>query len=212
MANHTDIGAVQLNVLRISRLLAGGWIDAGASNLYTTDAAIEVVSNPIYTDGSDLEQRNGSDVVCNSYIGPDSYKRHDLTASLCRWDAELLEMLCSQDLIVSGGHTIGSHFQTDPNTDYVCVEGWQTVIDNGEPTGEYVHVVWPRTRWRPASTPRNNGISTVPIVGRGFPNRNVGLGPAGDWPEPMRAPENWWITSTAPPVAVTGYQTSAVGS
>lgn len=212
MANNTCVGAVQLNVLRVSRLLAGGWIDAGASNLYTTDSAIEVVSTPVYADGSDLEQRNGSDEVCVSYKGPDSYKRHDLTASLCTWDAELLELLCSDNLITSAGNTIGAQFETDPNTAYVCIEGWQTVIEGGEPTGEYIRTVWPRTRWRHGARTRNSGISTIPLVGTGFANQNVGLGPAGDWPTQMRAPENWWVTTVAPPAAVCGYQTAGVGS
>lgn len=212
MTNNTCVGAVQLNVLRVSRLLSGGWIDAGSSNLYTTDSAIEVGVTPVYADATELEQRNGSDVVCVAYKGPDSFKRLDLTMSLCTWDAELLEMLCGQDRILSGGNTIGSQLQTDPNSDFVCLEGWQTVIEGGEPTGEYIHLVWPRTRWRPGASTRNNGISTVPLVGTGFANANIGLGPAGDWPQAMRAPENWWVTNTTPPDAVCGYQTASVGS
>jgi hypothetical protein len=211
MANETCVGAVQTNLIRVARTLTAGYIDAGANNLYRTDSVIEIGSTPVYTEGSDLEQRNGSDVVCVAYKGPDSYKRHDLTMSLCTLDAELLEMLTGATVITSGGDSIGSLFPTDPNTNYICLEAWQTVIEDGEPTGEYVHWIWPRVRFRAGQTTRNNGILTVPLVGTAFANSNVGLGPAGDWPVAMTSPENWYV-DTDLPTTFCGYLTASTGS
>lgn len=211
MANQTCVGAVQTNLLRVTRLTSGGYPDAGATNGYRTDSVIEIGSTPVYADATEIEQRNGSDIVCVSYKGADSYKRHDLTSSLCLLDAELLEMLTGSTLVTDGGNTVGSRFQTDPNTDYVCVEAWQTVIEDAEPTGEYVHWVWPKTRWRQGQRTLNNGVLTIPLIGTAFPNSNIGTGPAGDWPAALTSPENWFVDDTIP-ASSCGYVSVSTGS
>lgn len=212
MANNTCVGAVQTNLIRVSRLLTGKWIDAGAANLYRTDSVIEIVSNPVYTTGAELEQQNGSGAVCVSYKAADSYKRHDLTMSLCTLDAELLEMLTGATLVTSGGNTVGAKFADDPDTaDYVCLEAWQLVIEDGAHTGEYIHWVWPKVRFRQGQTTRNNGVLTIPLSGEAFINRHVGLGPAGDWPAVLDVPDSWYV-DTVIPTAVCGYQTAGTGS
>jgi len=211
MANNTCVGAVQTNILRVSRLLPLGYIDAGASNLYITDSVIEIGSTPVYSADTDLEQQNGSGVVCTSYSKVGSYKRHDLTMSLCTLDAELLELLTAATLVTSGGDTIGAKFGTDENTEYVCLEAWQLVIVDGTQTGEYVHWVWPKCQFTRGQTTRNNGILTLPLTGKAFVNRNVGLGPAGDWPAVLDEPDSFYIDSSIP-VAACGYAEASVGS
>lgn len=211
MANQSRVGAVQTNMIRVTELLDAGYPDAGASNMYVTDNIIEIGSNPNFEAGDDLSQKNGGGVVCVSFKGPDSYKFHDMTATLCELDAELLNLLTGATMVSSGGNVVGSQFQVDPDVPYVALEAWQTVVEGGEPTGEYVHWIWPRTRWRQGQTTRNNGILTIPIVGTAFANSNFGRGPAGDYPANMTAPENWYI-DTAIPVASDERQTVSTGS
>jgi len=209
--NTTCVGAVQTNVLRISRLTSTFHIDAGASNLYTTDSVIEIVSNPIYGADTDLEQQNGSGDVCVSFSRDGTYKRHDLTMSLCTLDAQLLELLANEILVTSGGNDIGSRFNTEANDQWVCLEAWQSVVEDGSTTGEYVHWIWPKCQFRRGQTTRNNGILTVPLSGKAFFNPNIGLGPAGDWPTTFKEPDSWYIDSSHP-AAQCQYQSAATGS
>lgn len=212
MANSTCAGVAQANILRVSRLMgASGYLDAGASNLYVTDSVIELGSTPVYAADTDLEQQNGSGNVCVSYSRDGSYKRHDLTTSLCTLDAELLEMLTSATTITSGGNTVGAKFGTAANTGWVCVELFQTVIEDGSPTGEYVVWVYPKCQFKRGQTTRNNGLLTIPLTGRAFVNNNIGLGPDGTWPTVMNEPDSFFITSTLP-TAQCGYSSAAVGS
>ncbi len=211
MANNTCVGAVQTNLIRVARLTATGHLDAGANNLYRTDSVIEIVSTPVYAADTDLEQVNGGGAVCVSYSADGDYKRHDLTMNLCTLDAELLELLTTATLITSGGDTIGNKFGTDTAVNYVCLEAWQTVVEDGTGTGEYVHWVWPKVTFKRGQTTRSNGILTTPLTGKAFVNRNVGLGPAGDWPAVLDEPDSWYIDS-AIPAANCGYITAGVGS
>lgn len=210
MANNTCVGGVQLNLVRVTRLTALGYPDAGATNLYRSDSVIEIGANPVYKTGAEIEQENGAGALCVSYKVPDSYKRHDMTSSLCRADAELLELLTGSTLITSGGNTIGAQFSRDI-ADFICLEGWQTIIDDGEPTGEYLHWVWPKVRFRHGQRTLNSGAVVFPLVGEGYPNSNIGLGPAGDWPRAMNEPEQYYVDSSIP-TAVCGYQTASSGS
>lgn len=210
MANNTCVGGVQLNMLRVTRLTALGYPDAGATNLYVTDSVVEITANPVYKTGAEIEQENGAGALCTSYKVPDSYKRHDMGTTLCKADAELLELLTSNTLITSGGNTIGSQFGTALG-DYVCIEGWQTIIEDAEPTGEYLHWIWPKVRFRHGQRTLNSGAVVFPLVGEGYPNSNIGLGPAGNWPTAMTAPESYYVDSSIP-TAFCGYQTAASGS
>lgn len=210
--NQTCVGVVQANILRVSRLTgAAGYLDAGASNLYVTSSIVELGSTPVFDTDTDLTQPNGSGDTCVSYAKDGSYKRHDLTASLCELDAELLEMLTGATLVTSGGDTVGAKFGTEPNTGWVCVELFSTVVEDGSPTGEYVVWVYPKCQFRRGQTTRNNGILTVPLTGKAFVNRNIGLGPDGTWPAVMDEPDSFYITSTLP-TAACGYGVLGVGS
>lgn len=210
--NSTCVGVIQTNILRVTRLTGpAGYLDAGASNLYVTDSVIEFSDTPVYAADTDLEQLNGAGNVCVSYSRDGDYKRHDLTTSLCKYDAELLELLTSATLITSGGNTIGSKFGTAVNTGWVCLELFQTVIEDGSATGEYLVTVHPKCQFKRGQTSRSNGIQTYPLTGKSFVNRNVGLGPAGDWPAVADEPGTEFIVSSIP-AAACGYATAAVGS
>lgn len=210
MANNTCVGGVQTNLIRASRLLPAGYIDAGSSNGYRTDSVVEIGATPNYKTGSEIEQENGSGALCTSYKIPDSYKRHDMSMTLCQADAELLELLTGATVITEGGNSIGSKFSREIG-DFICLEAWQTIIEDTEPTGEYLHWVWPRVRFRPAARTLNSGAVVFPLTGEGYPNSNIGLGPVGDWPTVMNEPENWFVDD-AIPTSLCGYITLAVGS
>lgn len=213
MANHTDVGVYQANLLRMFKLTPLGNVDAGSEMLYSTDSVIEIVSTPNYETGATQRQENGSGVACISVKENDSYNFHDLTTNICKYDAYILNFLAGDRLITDAGNVVGSGFNTDPQSNYVGIELYQTIVDGSEPTGEYLVTVFPKTRWRRAATTRNNAPSTFPLVGVGVPNSNIGRGPDGTYPGAIAPyePEFSFISSVLP-AAFSEPQTVSVGS
>lgn len=213
MANNTDVGVYQANLLRMFRLTALGNVDAGAEMLYSTESVIEIVSTPNYETGATQRQNNGAGVACISVKENDSYNFHDLTTNICKYDAYILNFLAGDRLITDGGNVVGSGFNTDPQSSYVGIELYQTIVDGSEPTGEYLVTVFPKTRWRRGATTRNNAPSTFPLVGVGVPNSNIGRGPDGTYPGSIAPyePEFQFITGVLP-AAFSEPQTVSVGS
>ncbi len=213
MANDTSVGVYQANLLRAFKLTALGNVDAGAAMLYSTDTVIELVSTPNYETGETIRQENGAGATCLSVKQDDSYNFHDLTTNICKYDAYIMNFLAGDRLITDGADVVGSGFNTDPQTLYVGIELYQTIVDGSEPTGEYLVTVFPKTRWRRSATTRNAQASTFPLVGVGTPNSNIGRGPDGTYPGSIAPyePEFSFITAVLP-AAFTEPQTVSVGS
>jgi hypothetical protein len=213
MANNTSVGVYQANIMRAYKLTSLGHPDQGAGLLYSTDSVIEVVSTPNYETGQTIRQENGSGQACIAVKQDDSYNFHDLTTNICKYDAHILNFLAGDRLITDGSNVVGSGFNTDPQTTFVAIELYQTIVDGSEPTGEYLVTVFPKTRWRRGATTRNAQAATFPLVGVGYANTNIGRGPDGTYPGTVAPyePEFQFITSVLP-AAATEPQAVSVGS
>ena len=188
MANIDCAASLQLCALRVARLEPDGVPDPGAGNVYTTDALILLTPTAVYTEGDDLEQKNGCGSVCISFKDCDRFKRVDAELQLCAPDPELHELLLGGDLITSGANTIGFAMPevggtTCPNG--VSIEAWTKAWDGDAQATDmpYWRFVMPRTYWKLGARNLENAFMTNPLTGFGVQNPNFFDGPANDVPD-----------------------------
>lgn len=211
-------GSIQAVRLRVCRLLADGTPDAGADNLYVTDALIKVDWKLVLKAGTSYELANGSDNLCINYQARDRIKSVDLTMELCVLDAELIELLTGAHIITIGGEHRGWSLP-DPDEDLdneVSIEVWSLAMDGDEQAVigsdlAYHRWVWPRTTWVFGDGSLANEPLRVPVSGRGRSNSNFGDGPGNDFPwGAISGPMGEFLDDSVPD-ATCGYQT-LVGS
>ena len=99
MADEDCRPQVQACAIRVARLDTNGVPLPGANNLYVADTLVSLAFSPVYTDGDEIEDKNGCGVVQVNYRGQDSFKRGDVTIQLTRPDPQLVEP----------GEAVGSH-------------------------------------------------------------------------------------------------------
>lgn len=181
---------VQACAMRVTRLTADGSPDQGANNLYVTDTLVTLTATPVYADADEIEVKNACGVVCVSSIGDDTFKRLDISLSLCVPDPELSELLTG-GVVLTSGAAVGYGYPavgTAPGSS-VSIELWAKRIDTA--TGD-IDSTYPYNRWlfpkvknlRVGERVFENGAFASPFTGRGFGNTEWLDGPEGDWPYP----------------------------
>lgn len=204
---------VQACAMRVARLDTDGVPLPGASNLYVTDALVSLDVSPVYTDGDEIEEKNANGDVCVSYVSDDSFKRYDVTLSLCTPDPELVEMLTDGGTVLTSGAATG---YAGPSIgtltgDGMSIELWSKRITDGilDVTYPYARWVYPRVKnLRLGSYQHANGAILPQITGRAYENPNWFDGPANDWPVASdRAMQFLPVGLSDKPTPSCGYQT-----
>lgn len=205
-------GSLQVCALRVTRLEPNGVPDPGAGNIYTTDALVLLTPTAVYTDGDDLEQKNGCGSICMSFKDCDRFKRVDAELQLCAPDPELHELLLGGDLISLAGDSIGFAMPEVGGSchDGVSVEAWTKAWDGDSQATErpYWRWVMPRTYWRLGAKNMENALMTNPLTGFGVENPNFFDGPANDIPDTSVSHRAfYWFRDTALPTVQCGTST-----
>lgn len=200
--------------LRVARLDDSGAPLAGANNLVVSDALIRIGYSVVVEEGANLTQKNGCGVQCVKYQGDDKITGVNLTLELCSLDFELLEMLTGGTLVTEGGFTRGL---TLPPADQelanrVSVEAWSLAWDGDEQATEgadtlTIRTIFPSTSWVEGDRTYEEGITRIPLTGRGRSNANFGDGPGNDLPWGVYVtPKGEYVDSDPMPEATCGYQ------
>jgi hypothetical protein len=156
--------------MRVGKLDSGGAPDPGASNLYITDALIQVQSSYEIETGEEFIQKNACGAICQTFKEQDKLKRVTLSLQLCQFDYELLGLMLDATVItgnlVTPGGAIGIDLpaSTAPASNGVSLEVWTKAWDGGQAAvssgGDplYHHFVWPKTTWVPGQRTIEAGI------------------------------------------------------
>lgn len=207
MAGWDGSGSVHALRLRVCRLDATGVPVVGASSMYTTGTLIDISSNPTYSDGDSIEQKNGSGEICLAYKEPDVLTGGEMKMTICTPDPELLELLLGGAVITSGGNSIGYSAPRvgavgTPNG--VSIEAWSRLVLNGSATGNYLRWLWPKIIWRADEKKLEAGAFSPGLTGTAYENPNWAA-PLDDWSWPSSSWEQYVKTANLP-AAQLGYQ------
>ena len=214
MAGTDGAGSVQALRMRIARLDATGATPAGASNMYVTDTIVKLDIKPQFVAGVEVEEQNGSGALCLTYQAQPTFKRVDLTLTICNMDEELEELLGGGSVLTQTGNTIGYAMPAVgamPMANGISLEFWSLAIINGAPAATNPYRWWALPRIylaRSDATYDNKGHLPV-FTGYGIENPSWGNGPNNDWLLSSARALQRIRTGTIPASAV-GYQATPV--
>lgn len=203
---------VQADRIRVALLDADGTTAPGASNLYVSDALTTLTATPVYTDADEIEEKNASGTVCVNFKGDDTFKRLDVTLTICTVDPYLHALLTgAQGDVLTDGTAVG--FAYPPigplTSNGISIELWAKRINNGAVDPDYPYAWWamPRVKnLRLGDRTFENGAQASPFSGQALENPNWFDGPTNDWPVASDRALQFIPTPTLPN-AVCGYQT-----
>lgn len=209
---------IHLCRVRATRLDALGNPKAGPNNVYVTDKPISLGVTPVIEEGEDMTLVGGCDCIVASYRGFDKLKRFDFELNLATLEPAMLEMLLGAAAISQGGQISGVWWPTTAFScagdvqPYVAFEGWQDAWEEdhqGDAPFQYVHWVWPGSRWQIGELTLGNEFAQPVLNGYSRGNPNWGLGIYGDLPE-SAGPLGGFFYSDTLPDAVCDYQTEGL--
>lgn len=179
--------------IRIAQLSTAGAPSTGANKGFISDAQIKVDIGLELDTGAEFIQKNGCGNICAIVKEPDKIKRSTITMDLCKFDFEMMSLLCDGTLFSSAGHGVGyeppSVSAGDP--DPVCFEVWCKAWDSAAqaiptfttPNAAYIHFVVPFAKFTQNPFTLANGITTFTVKGDGSENTAITAnGPWNDWP------------------------------
>lgn len=218
MAN-TCAGALAACALRITRLTSDGSPDAGADNLYVSDALVSLTATAVIEEGTEVSQKNACGSVLFSAVGDDSLTRFDISGTIALPDPELMEMITGGTRLANGAAVGYAVPAIGPLSALgVGIELWQKRIDvsTGDQESAYPWNWWllPNVKnLRIGDLTWDENAFVVPFNGRAFGNGEWYDGPQADWPFPTVASNRaiQYIPTTTIPTTVCGYA-SATGS
>lgn len=202
--------------LRVALLEDNGAPDAGAGNVAVSDSLIRIGYSVVVTEGASFEQKNGCGDICVQYQGEDRIKAVNLTIELCHLDFELIALMTGASLVSEPGRTnIGTAL---PAVDAdlsrrVSVEAWslawdgdeQAIDDTGGSEPLYIRTIFPSTSWVEGDRTYEEGITRIPLTGRGRSNSQFGNGPGNDLPwGAYTTPKGEYLDDNALPAATCG--------
>jgi hypothetical protein len=210
MPNATCAQLLQVYHLRVVALDESGAVAPGADSLYEHTRPVSLGFTETRPDRVRFEQPDGAGETCGLFQGPPRKPETvELTLDLCKYDAELLEVLLGGTLITNGSYgTVGYQAATDAdiNVNGVAIEAWSIAWDGntrkiylGDPAW-YRHS-YPKTTWQLGTiTMSNDGFSTIPLTGVGEVNPQYGTGlPADPFPASSgQHPYSWVLDNSIP--------------
>jgi hypothetical protein len=170
-----------------------------------SNALTSLAVSPVYTDGDEIEEKGANGGVCVNYRSADTFKRLDVTITLCTPDPYLEAALSGGDVLEAGG-LVG--FASPPlgivTGNGVSIELWALRIDNGalDVDSPYAWYVYPRVQnLRLGDFTHQNGAILPVFSGQAVENPNWYDGPGNDWPATSDRVSQWIETSALPTVA-----------
>lgn len=196
-------------MMRVARLNADGSPDAGANNLYVTDALIKLTWEPDLEAGQEFLVKNGCGDVAASHKHDDQIKRYNMALDLVSPDPDLTELLVGGTVLDGGNGYQAPSLGRTTNPD-VSIEAWSKAIVGGDvaDTLPWFRWVFPRTRWQKGARNLEEAFMGVPFTGRATENDNWGNGPANDWDDDSTKAYQWLrVDDDDLPDSACGYQT-----
>lgn len=204
-------GSIHALLLRAARLAADGSTPAGAANGYATNSLVKIEFKPVYAEGSEINETNGSGVACVYYKAPPTLLRHDVTVTVCTPDEELEELLGGGTLLTAAGATIG-YQEPAPGSEImpngISLEAWSRAVINGRPAAvnPFRHWAMPRVHLRRADSSLENAAHMPVFEGYAEVNPLWGNGPWNDWPAGLASDRTIQrIREAALPASAIGY-------
>lgn len=204
--------------LRVALLDSTGAPVAGAGNVAVSDSLIRLGYSLVRSEGVNFEQKNGCGNICVKYQGNDKITGVNLTMELCHLDLELIALMTQASLVNDGARTnVGTALPgvDDELTRRVSVEVWSYAWDSDEQATEggnllHIRTIFPSTSWTEGDRTYEEGITRIPLVGRGRSNANFGDGPGNDLPwGAYTSPKGEFLDDGALPTATCGTSTLA---
>lgn len=213
MAEQDCRGQVNACRIRVARLDTNGVPLPGANNLYVSDALVSLAFSAVYTDGDEIEEKNGCGISKVNYRSPDTFKRGDVEITLVTPDPYLSEMLSAGDVLTAAPRPKG--FAAPPLGEVtgngVSIELWSIRVDDGGDDANYPYAHWayPRVKnLRIGDHSHEQGVLKPVFSGQAYENINWFDGPTGDWPATSDRVYQWLPTNVLP-VASCSYQVLA---
>ena len=227
-------GSLQVCAYRVTQLNSNGTAWAGAGHGLANNALIDATISPVYSDGADLEQKNGCGSICQSYKDCDRLKAFNVTLNLCALDGQLMNFMMGGTLIrdtggAGSGDVIGYEYPspTDNCTAGVALELWSKAWDGSAQAAPafaggsvvYFHWVFPKTTWRQGDITLEDGFSVIPMTGYSVPNSRISAnGPYDDWPADVAlqggimTAGGWFFDTTLPTASCAAITVSSAAS
>ena len=184
-AGNDALAQVQAFRTRVTKLNANGVPSNGPNKSYVSNALVVLNTAPVYTDGVDIQDRNGEGLVCVSFQGPDTFRRVDFDMTICTPDANLLEMVTGGRVITNGGATGFSYppmGTSDPTN--ISIEFWTKRVNDGSLDDTYPYAWWVLGRCKNMrlgkKTFGNQSVQAM-ITGKAYDNPNWYDGPTNNW-------------------------------
>jgi len=96
--------------MRIIRLDSCGLPVTGAGGLVVTDGFVQVEVSQEYEDGTDYSLRNAQGAFCVNEVGPDQFRRSNLTIQFCAIDPDVVNLITGALVITTGAPVTGTGF------------------------------------------------------------------------------------------------------
>lgn len=115
--------------MRIIRLDACGLPVSGVGGQVVTDGFVQVEATQDYEDGTEYEIRNAQGAFCVNEVGPDQFRRSNLTIQFCAIDPDVVNLITGAVVITTGAPVTGTGFWVleGSNEARFSLEVWQAV-------------------------------------------------------------------------------------
>lgn len=204
MAEQPCLGQVHACVMRLADLDVDGVPLPGAENLYVTGSLVTMSPSPVYTEGDEIEEKNGCGEAQVQFKGNPTFKRVDFTIQILTPDPYASAML-SQGSVMSGfdGARVGWKAPAlgVQTSNGISIELWTKRIDNGDldVDSPYGWWVYPKAK-NLKLDPWEHGASALKpsFSGELYENPNWFDGPLNDWLADSDRVAQWVPTDTIP--------------
>lgn len=135
---------IQGTRMRITRLDTCGVPVTGAGGLIVTEGFVNVEATQEYEDGTEYEIRNAQGEFCVNDVGPDQFRRSNLTIQFCSVDPDIVNLITGSMVITTGAPATGTGFWVvEGGVDqHFSLEVWQKVAGQACVGSSQQHVYW----------------------------------------------------------------------
>lgn len=138
---------IQGTRMRIIRLDACGVPITGSGGMVVTEGFVQVEASQDYEDGTEYELRNAQGDFCVNDVGPDQFRRSNLTIQFCAVDPDIVNIITGALVITTGAPVTGTGFWVVEGSvdNHFSLEVWQNVAGQAcvGSTQRFVYWAWP---------------------------------------------------------------------
>jgi|SRR6185369_3756382 len=204
MAENACLAQAHACRVRLADLDTDGVPLPGSDNVYVSNALVIMSVSPNYTDGDEIEEKNGCGEVQVSLKGDPTLKWFDVTLRFTTPDPYLAAML-SQGSVLSGFDGARVGFAAPRlgviSGNGVSIELWEWRINAGDKDSDSPYAWWayPKVKNLKLNPYEHSAGALLPeYVGQAFENPNWFDGPLNDWPSTSSSAFQWVPTNTIP--------------